>query len=80
MLRVASSTPELSAIRKLSINAVGGSMGCVCPSLLMLLSDLFENESGCFYSIRHELRIRTSLEDDVSAFPRFVIDQAPFVS
>jgi hypothetical protein len=47
---------------------------------LYVLSDVLESVSDPASSIRHELRIRPFFEDDVSAFPGFVIDQAPFVA
>jgi hypothetical protein len=48
--------------------------------LLYVLSDVSESVSDPTSSIRHELRIRPFFEDDVSAFPRFVVDQTPLVA
>jgi hypothetical protein len=47
---------------------------------LYVLSDVLESVSDPAGSIRHELRIRPFFEDDVRTFPRFVIDQTPFVA
>jgi hypothetical protein len=43
------------------------------PSFFVFL-DVLQSVSDPDSSVRHELRIRTFFEDNVSAFPRFVID------